>query len=706
MRSPRISLPVLIGIGLVVALAVARAGEIRQRAEAGLGEGMPPREAALARGFVLGDDDELDQGTKEDFIRAGLSHLTAVSGENVTLLALLAMPILAAFGVPLRERLLWTIGLIAVYVPLAGSGPSIQRAGVMGAIGLLATLQGRRTSRLYALALAAVVTLAIDPSVAGNVGWQLSFAAVLGILLLASPIREWLLARLGRSPWRRALAEGIAVTVAATLATAPLIAYVFEEISLTSLLANVLALPAVAPAMWLGMVSAALAQIPGVPLAPLNGLDALLLAYIAQVAAWCGRPTWAVLDVHIGLMAMLATYAAMAASLVVAKAATRARRLAAARATNPDGEFDPPGPTASAVDLSYVPVGAVDPSYPWVNSGRPRSAAVNAGRPHSEAPSPAVDLSRASSRAVDLTRAIGKKDRPRLAEGRKGRPRRRGFVSLRRAAFVVGVFLIAGSAWIGLRRHDPGPTPGPTPGLRVEVLDVGQGDAILLQPRSAPAVLVDGGPPGDELVAKLHDEEVDRLGAAVVTHDQSDHAAGIAEALGRVPIGRLVYGRLDREYLANARDDGAVPDQVAAGTTLRSGSLRLEVLWPPPDRLGEAPPDTDPNLLALVIRARWHDFTMLLTADAEAESTPLEPGPIDVLKVAHHGSDDAGLGSLLERIHPRLAVISVGADNPYGHPTPGTLATLAAHHVPTLRTDLDGTIEIDVRRRTFSVDSN
>lgn len=238
------------------------------------------------------------------------------------------------------------------------------------------------------------------------------------------------------------------------------------------------------------------------------------------------------------------------------------------------------------------------------------------------------------------------------------------------------------------------------------MLDVGQGDAILFQPRSAPAVLVDGGPPGDELAAKLRDEGVERLGAAVVTHDQSDHAGGIAEALGKVPIGRLVYGRLDREYLVHARADRAAPDRVAAGTTLRSGSLRMEVIWPPPDLLADAPPDTDPNELALVIRARWHHFTMLLTADAEAESTPLDPGPIDVLKVAHHGSDDAGLGALLDRIRPRLAVISVGAHNPYGHPTPGTLATLAAHHVPTLRTDLDGTIEIDVRRRSFSVDSN
>ena len=81
---------------------------------------------------------------------------------------------------------------------------------------------------------------------------------------------------------------------------------------------------------------------------------------------------------------------------------------------------------------------------------------------------------------------------------------------------------------------------------------------------------------------------------------------------------------------------------------------------------------------------------MLLTADAEAEAVPIDPGPVDVLKVAHHGSDDAGLAALLDRTGPRLAVISVGADNPYGHPTPATLATLAAHGVRTLRTDRDG----------------
>jgi competence protein ComEC len=94
---------------------------------------------------------------------------------------------------------------------------------------------------------------------------------------------------------------------------------------------------------------------------------------------------------------------------------------------------------------------------------------------------------------------------------------------------------------------------------------------------------------------------------------------------------------------------------------------------------------------------------MLLTADAEAEAVPLDPGPIDVLKVAHHGSDDAGLGTLLDRTAPRLAVISVGEDNPYGHPTEGTLSTLAEHHVRTLRTDQAGDVTIDVARGGWTV---
>jgi len=131
--------------------------------------------------------------------------------------------------------------------------------------------------------------------------------------------------------------------------------------------------------------------------------------------------------------------------------------------------------------------------------------------------------------------------------------------------------------------------------------------------------------------------------------------------------------------------------------------LWIDVLWPPRELLREPLAGADPNHLALVLLAHWHRFTMLLTADAEAESTPLDPGPLDVLKVAHHGSDDAGLGALLDRTRPSLAVISVGDDNPFGHPTSATLATLAEHGVRTFRTDRDGTVVLGVGSRAVRI---
>src|SRR5204862_6872624 len=125
----------------------------------------------------------------------------------------------------------------------------------------------------------------------GDVGWQLSFAAVVGILLWASRLRDVILgprdATISRALGpRRLLAEGAGVTISATLATAPLMANAFDAVSIASLPANLLALPAVAPMMWLGMLSCIAGQVPGVPVGPLTWLAALLAAYVAQVAHW------------------------------------------------------------------------------------------------------------------------------------------------------------------------------------------------------------------------------------------------------------------------------------------------------------------------------------------------------------------------------------------------------------------------------------
>src|SRR5437763_3355750 len=225
---------------------------MRAAGERALDEGMPRGRAAVARGMVLGEDERIDPLVRDDFRRSGLAHVLSVSGQNVMLLCALATPLLAGLGVGPRARVVALMGLIAVYVPLAGAGPSLQRAGVMGAAGLVALGAGRVSSRWYALLLAAVVTLAVNPRVVEAPGWQLSFAAVAGILLLAPGVRRSL------KGLPRTLAEGAAITLAAPIATAPLLAPHFGAFSLVGVAANLVAIPLVAPIMCAGLTQVAL----------------------------------------------------------------------------------------------------------------------------------------------------------------------------------------------------------------------------------------------------------------------------------------------------------------------------------------------------------------------------------------------------------------------------------------------------------------
>ena len=289
---------------------------VRGRAEAALAVGLAPPQAALLRGMALGQDEALSERTRDEFRTAGLSHLTAASGQNIALLLALALPLLTLAGLGLRQRLAAALALIALYVPLAGAGPSIQRAGAMGAATTAAALAGRAASRWYALLLAAAATLAVNPRFSADPGWQLSFAAVVAIALATPAIA----ARLRRRRVPGPLAEAAAMTVAATLGTAPLLAFHFEELSLVSLPANLLAAPAVAPIMWLGMLAAAVGQV-AAPLAlPLNALNALLLGYVGAVAHTAATVPHAEVRWRLpGPLALAGLYAAVAALIALVR---------------------------------------------------------------------------------------------------------------------------------------------------------------------------------------------------------------------------------------------------------------------------------------------------------------------------------------------------------------------------------------------------
>jgi competence protein ComEC len=302
--------------------AMGAVDAIRMRAERALDAGLPPAQAALLRGMTLGQDDRLDERTRDDFRASSLAHVLAASGQNVALLLALALPLFAYAGLGLRGRLLGALGLIALYVPLAGAGPSIQRAGVMGAATTVAALAGRPASRWYALLLAAAVTLALNPRASGDPGWQLSFVAVVAIALLSAPTAAALRARRTPAP----VADAIGISFAATLGTAPLLALHFAQVSLVGLPANLLAAPAIAPVTWLGMLASALGQLSPALAIPLNALNGYLLAYVGAVARAAASVPHASVELALpGPLALAAAYAAIGLAALLARGLLRRR---------------------------------------------------------------------------------------------------------------------------------------------------------------------------------------------------------------------------------------------------------------------------------------------------------------------------------------------------------------------------------------------
>jgi competence protein ComEC len=268
-------------------------------------------------------------------------------------------------------------------------------------------------------------------------------------------------------------------------------------------------------------------------------------------------------------------------------------------------------------------------------------------------------------------------------------------------AVVVGLGVILLAGW----KLRSAPAPPPPNGFRFTVLDVGQGDSLLLQVREG-AVLVDQGPPEAEVDDQLRRLGVRKLALLVLTHPQRDHVGGAAEVLEHVGVERVLDPAIpnhnpdEQAALAAARKRRVPIIQARAGTAFRLGGLRLRILWPD----GPGRPGEDPNLRATVIVASYGKVDVLLTADAESDVTlPLNPPPVEILKVAHHGSADEGLARLLELTHPDVAVISCGRNNDYGHPTPSTVATLAeTSDLEVFRTDQDGRVVVDTDGRRIS----
>ncbi|MHB8966948.1 MAG: DNA internalization-related competence protein ComEC/Rec2 [Thermoleophilia bacterium] len=564
--------------------------ELRRHAKRSLELGNRGAAGGLLKGMVLGDASDVPDRVVDDLRDAGLLHLLAVSGQNVVLLGFVIMLIFRAMMMPRTAAAWGAIIAVCAYVPLTGADPSIVRAGIVGILGLLATILGRQAERCYLLAVSAAALLTHNPNNLLEPGFQLSYAAVLAIFFVAPALRR----PLGFLP--PLLAEAVAIAAAAGLATAPITLAHFQQVPLVTVPANVAAAPVAGPVMFIGVLSIIAAAVSPSVSWLLNLVAALCTAYLVEVARF---------------------FASIPGAVYVGTA-----------------------PGGVAILYFYAMLIAMT----------------------------------ALIRNMTLHRLAGG-----LARGRSW-------------ALPAAILLL-----LGVIACFGGAAPAPPDTYTVSVLDVGQGDTILIQVPGGATVLVDGGP-GSVVLDRLEESGVTRIDALVLSHPHADHVAGLTMVLEKYDVG-VVYDASSpssspfyAEFLRLVERKGIEYRKMRAGDEAAFGELVLTV-YAPGQRL--SPDDINANSIVMV--ASYQGMDVLMAGDAESDVlSSLDLPEVEALKVSHHGSRDDGLAGVLAAIKPQASVISVGAGNEYGHPAESTLQQLRDAGSGIYRTDQDGTVRLSL----------
>src|ERR687890_490425 len=265
-------------------------GQVHRRTDVALSYGLGPRESAVVRGMVLGDRSLMPEQLEKSFQRSGVTHVLAISGQHVAILAAVIYFVLRLFAIPTAIRAGITIGLIWPYILIAGAPPSAIRAGVVATSVLAAPLLGRQVSALHFMTTMLALVLSYNPQLVYNSGFQLSVAAVFGILLLTNPLKSLIENTLLRpfSTPPKQLSNLIAVSLAAQIATSPIVAATFDQVTLVGVLTNLIAVPLSGPILIFGLLGSLAGNVLPLLAYPLNACNGFLvtvLIYVAQASS-------------------------------------------------------------------------------------------------------------------------------------------------------------------------------------------------------------------------------------------------------------------------------------------------------------------------------------------------------------------------------------------------------------------------------------
>jgi competence protein ComEC len=612
-------------------------------------------EAPLLDAILIGENSFLGRETLTNFQRTGTYHVLVISGLKVTILALVTFWLLRRLRVRDEAASGVTVLLTVAYALLTDVGAPVWRATLMLAFYLGVRLFYRRKSILNTIGAAALALLLVDPAALLGASFQLSFLCVLVITGIGTPVLERT-----TQPLARALRSLNATGYDAALS--PPLAQVRLD---------------------LRMVAGRLQRFFGkrIPLMVLSGTARVLLlaseflvisvvlqaGFALPMAFYFHRATLVSLPANI--LAVPLTEIIMIAAMLALAASYASLTLAKIPAI-----------------FAGMALQAMDGSVRWFAGLRIADARV---------PTPRLTVILLGAGALVLAMVLSRRSWRLVAAG---------WIALG----ISASWICAVPPYSQLR-------PGV---LEVTAIDVGQGDAIFMVSPEGRTLLVDaGGIPfwmhseldiGEDVVSPyLWSRGIHQLDVMALTHAHADHMAGMAAVMANFHPRELWLGvnspSVEQQALLREAKGLGIPFVLhKAGDSLEIGSAMVQVLAPPRDAEAHV---SRPNDESLVLKVSYGATSALLEGDAEkkTEKQLVEENPeADLLKVAHHGSTTSTIPELLAAVHPRFAVISVGARNVYGHPRQEVLDRLAEAHVLTYRTDIGGAVTFYLDGKTVS----
>ncbi|MGA2159333.1 MAG: ComEC/Rec2 family competence protein [Dehalococcoidia bacterium] len=572
---------------------------------------LPEPQCSLAQAILLGLRGNLPQSLTQSFYVTGTTHLIAISGQNLTIvLGMILSVSVWLFGRKNRIYIWISLAFLWFYTILTGMPASMIRAAVMGSVFLLAELLGMQRNGLAALCLAAALMTAIEPPVLWDPGFQLSFLSMLGLVLIAPYLIQFISPpeETGHNKFAESLKKiaviGFGTTMAAIIATWPITAMDFHSFSLVGAPATFFLMPSF-PGIMVVSIFTSLAGLVWQPLGTLIGwIDWIFLSYfILVVHIFSSIPVAYIQNFKLDGWQVLSYYVMLVALLLSVKYRQRV-------------------------------TGILKSFY---------------------------------SQFVNALANIGK-------------------INLKPYLYWILSFLLLANTlvWTAFSMLPDGK-------LHVFVLDVGQGESILIRTAEGQNILVDSGPDPLSACTQLGnnlpfwDRHIQLL---LQTQLQSDHCTGTIELLNRYYINRLAItaynnnSALSRELMGAAAQKSIEPCILHGGQKLKLGEdAWLDVLNPPQTLYSGTSDDANNN--SMVLRLTYNHVSFLLTSDIgmEAERYLMENRAdlhCDVLKVAHHGSRGSTSYEFLSIVHPSAAAISAGIDNRFGHPSEEVVKKLSA----------------------------